>query len=235
MSGKKNNIIYTIHNFHTNFVKAKNRIGPHNEDVVSVIVGSLLGDGYCNKRVIEGCRICFRQSSIHKEYLFWLYRFFHEKGYCSNLEPRFYTRKIKGTNNTYTGYEFNTYTFRSFNWIYKIFYYKGKKVLHSSIENYITPLSLAIWIMDDGSWVKSGVRISTNAFTHDKVRMLTEILQRKFNLETTIQKLSKPKLDDKNVIYLEKYSIYIKSTSVPLLRKLTKEYLHSSMLYKLGL
>jgi len=65
--------------------------------------------------------------------------------------------------------------------------------------------------------------------------MLTEILQRKFNLETTIQKLSKPKLDDKNVIYLEKYSIYIKSTSVPLLRKLTKEYLHSSMLYKLGL
>jgi hypothetical protein len=56
--------------FHTKILRSKNRIGPHNQDVISVIVGSLLGDGYCNKRLIEGCRICFRQSHKHKNYLF---------------------------------------------------------------------------------------------------------------------------------------------------------------------
>jgi hypothetical protein len=51
-------------------VRAASRIGPHNQDVVSVIVGSLLGDSYANRRSVEGTRICYRQSSIHKDYLF---------------------------------------------------------------------------------------------------------------------------------------------------------------------
>jgi hypothetical protein len=120
MVGEKNKYYYYFKNFqfrkfHTNFVKAKNRIGPHDKDILSLIIGLLLGDGHCNKRIIEGCRICIRQSSIHKEYLFWLYAFFFIRGYCSNLKPRLYTRKLKNYSNVYTGYEFNTYTFRSFN------------------------------------------------------------------------------------------------------------------------
>jgi LAGLIDADG DNA endonuclease family len=51
-------------------VRAASRIGPHNQDIVSVIVGSLLGDAYANRRSVEGTRICYRQSSIHKDYLF---------------------------------------------------------------------------------------------------------------------------------------------------------------------
>jgi hypothetical protein len=54
--------------FHTN-VKANKRIGPHNEDILSVIVGSLLGKGG-NRRSVEGTRFCYRQSIVHKEYLF---------------------------------------------------------------------------------------------------------------------------------------------------------------------
>jgi len=55
--------------FH-NIVKAKRRIGPHDKDIISVIIGSLLGDSYDSKRYVEGTRFCFRQSIIHKEYLF---------------------------------------------------------------------------------------------------------------------------------------------------------------------
>jgi len=221
--------------FHTNFVRAKNRIGPHNNDIISLIIGLLLGDGYCNKRIIEGCRICIRQSSIHKEYLFWLYDFFYIRGYCSNLKPRLYTRKLKKYSNVYIGYEFNTYTFRSFSWIYKLFYHKGKKRINKNLENYITSLSLAVWLMDDGGWTGYGVRISTNAFSYEEIIILTGILNRKFELKCTIQNLSKPKNYNKNTIYVDKYSIYIKSTSVPLLRKLVLPYFHSSMLYKIGL
>lgn len=80
--------------YHISNIRAINRIGPHNEEVVSVIIGSILGDAYANNRSGEGVRICYRQSIIHKEYLFWLYTFFYNRGYCSNLTPRQYTRKI---------------------------------------------------------------------------------------------------------------------------------------------
>lgn len=56
--------------FHYNRIRSYKRIGPHNLDVLSVIFGSLLGDSYGNKRSAEGTRICYRQSSINKEYLF---------------------------------------------------------------------------------------------------------------------------------------------------------------------
>ncbi len=37
-------------------MRSKNRIGPHNQDVISVIIGSLLGDSYANNRSGEGTR-----------------------------------------------------------------------------------------------------------------------------------------------------------------------------------
>jgi hypothetical protein len=72
IAGQKKNIIKKMPSnrmFHTR-VKAASRIGPHNLDVISVIVGSLLGDCYANKRSVEGTRLCYRQSTVHKDYLF---------------------------------------------------------------------------------------------------------------------------------------------------------------------
>lgn len=80
---------YTIHNFscftifyHVYFkkafhtkVRASNRIGPHNKEVISVLIGSLLGDSYASGRTIEGTRFSYRQSKQHKDYLFLLYEF----------------------------------------------------------------------------------------------------------------------------------------------------------------
>jgi LAGLIDADG DNA endonuclease family len=129
--------------FHTR-CRAINRIGPHNTDIISTIFGLLLGDGYAINRTGEGVRISIRQSIIHKEYLFSLYDFFFFRGYCSNLIPRKYNRTIKGIDKIYSGYEFNTFTFRSFVWIYNSFYKKGKKKLPLNIEEFITPLTLAI-------------------------------------------------------------------------------------------
>ena len=103
--------------YHISNIKAINRIGPHNLDVLSVIMGSLLGDAYGDKISGEGVRICYRQSIKHKEYLFWVYLFFYKRGYTSNLQPRQYTRTIHGKGNKgkeYSGYSFNTFTFRSF-------------------------------------------------------------------------------------------------------------------------
>lgn len=66
----KNLISYRQNSMFHTVVRAKNRIGPHNEDTISVIIGSLLGDSYANNRSGEGTRLCYRQSIQHKEYLF---------------------------------------------------------------------------------------------------------------------------------------------------------------------
>jgi hypothetical protein len=212
--------------FHT-CVRAKNRIGSHDRDVISVIMGSLLGDCYGSKRYVEGTRFVFKQSIIHEEYLFWLYNFFFDRGYCSNLKPRLYHRTLKNNKEikVSSGYEFNTYTFRSFDWIYKMFYKKGKKKIDFKVKSYLTPLALAIWISDDGCWVKSGVRIACNSYSLKEIQLLICILNENFGLISTIQK-----------IYIkDKYSIYIKKESISLLRNIISSYMHSSMLYKIGL
>jgi len=222
----KKSSLFKLNSFHT-LVKAKKRIGPHNKDVISVIIGSLLGNAYGNKIFVEGTRIYFRQNIVHREYLFSLYQFFYKRGYCSNLEPRIYTRslKIKDIENKYYGYEFNTYTFRSLDWIYKMFYKYGKKRIHSNLGNFITPLALAVWISNVGCWVKSGVEISCNAFTLKEIKLLIKILSKNFGLICNVQ----------NIGIFNKYSIYIQSKSIPKLREIVSPFIQNSMLYKLGL
>jgi hypothetical protein len=206
--------------FHTK-IRASSRIGPHDQDVLSVVIGSLLGDAYANSRTVEGTRISYRQSEIHKEYLFWLYEFYFQRGYCSNLKPRKYSKRLK--DKEFYGYEFNTFTFRSFNWIHKLFYKKGKKYINPNLEFYLTPLALAVWIMDDGCWTGNGVRIATNCFKLEEVKILAKMLVRLYGLNYTIQNIE------------ANYSIYITKDSIPKLRNILLPHVIPSMRYKLGI
>ena len=106
-----------------------------------------------------------------------------------------------------------------------MFYTKGKKVIPLNIYEYLTPLALAVWIMDDGGWTNNGVRIATNSFELKEVELLNETIKSKYNLETTIQK----------IWIKNQYSIYIKKQSINDIRSILVPYMHSSMLYKLGL
>jgi len=67
----KNSLAFILPNY-----KASSRIGPHNEDIIFILVGSLLGDGYAERLKNGGVRFIFRQKATHKDYLFWLYNFF---------------------------------------------------------------------------------------------------------------------------------------------------------------
>jgi len=111
------NFITNCNQFHT-WTHTLNRIGPHNVDVISILVGCLLGDAYAkiSKSKVPGTNFRFKQSGRHKDYLFSLYEFFHKNGYCSNAGPREYKTILKNNKNKiYYGYEFDIYTFSSLN------------------------------------------------------------------------------------------------------------------------
>lgn len=216
----------------------QHRIGPHDIDVISVLVGCLLGDAHAkiSKTKIPGTSFRFKQSGRHKDYLFFLYDFFSTRGYCPDTGPREYKTILinsEGTKKTYYGYEFNVFTFSSLNWLYNLFYVNGVKTIQPELINYLTPKSLAFLIMDNGCWVagSKSVRIATNNFTRDEVALLVDMFSTKFGLNCTIQLLSKKGGNTPK----DKYSIYIKVDSLPRLRELVLPHMHPKMLYKLGL
>lgn len=220
--------IPNIRHFYTSYIRSYLRIGPHNFDVLCVIFGSLLGDAHMYHRVIQNgdvVSLAFKQSIIHKDYLLWLYSFFNERGYCSNNLPSLYNRTIAGYDKTYQGYEFKTYSFTSLFWIYSLFYINGVKVVPACIGDYMTPLTLAIWISDDGGWVGYGVKLSTHSFSLNDVELLVSVLKMKFDLNCTIQPVKSG----------TQHQIYIKADSVKTLISLVLPYLHPSMHHKLGL
>jgi ubiquinol-cytochrome c reductase cytochrome b subunit len=88
---------------------------------------------------------------------------------------------------------------------------------------YLTPLALAIWIMDDGTYHGSSVRIATNCFNLNEHEILIKIFKDKYNINTTLHKNR------------DNYQIYIKKESLPLLIDYVLPYFHLSMYYKLGI
>jgi ubiquinol-cytochrome c reductase cytochrome b subunit len=72
-------------------IKSDKRIGPHNIDILSIIFGTLLGDGQAEKRV-NGTRISFYQEGSHKSYLLWLHYLISNLGYCNSTEPKLHQR-----------------------------------------------------------------------------------------------------------------------------------------------
>lgn len=94
-------------------------------------------------------------------------------------------------------------------------------------------MALAFLRLDDGGWVSGSksVRISTNNFTFQEVELMRNIFKTKFDLDCTVQLLSKGKENTSK----DKYSIYFKVISLPKLRELVLPFMIPSMKYKLGL
>lgn len=177
------------------------RIGPHNEDIYSIIFGSLLGDAYAEKRSLGlGTRISFFQEHTHVEYIYYLHSLLSKQGYCNSTLPKSTTRL--GVNGKVRKVvRFHTWTYSSFNWIWDLFYANGRKCVPNNLSIYLTPLALAIWIMDDGSKVGKGLKFSTNSFTFDECRSLVKVLFDKYNIKSSIQSAGS---ENKYIIYVWK-------------------------------
>lgn len=205
-------------------IRADKRIGPHNNIILEIIFGSLLGDAHAEHRKNgNGTRVTFFQEGVHVSYLLWLHSLFSEFGYCSSNKPEILTRLgSKGIVRKII--RFRTWTYSSFNWIHDLWYNPdGIKVIPSNIGDFLTPLALAIWIMDDGGKVNQGLKLSTNSYTYSECLFLVKVLYDNFNLKSSVQSAG----------VLDQYHIYIWKESMPLLREIVLPYVHSSMKYKL--
>lgn len=204
-------------------LRSNYRIGPHSMDILSIIFGSLLGDAFAeNRKQGNGTRICFYQEASHLSYLIYLHKLISNLGYCNINLPKSHTRLGKG------GVirkicRFNTWTYSSFNWIHELWYINGIKIVPQNIYQYLTPLALAIWIMDDGTKSNKGLKLATNSFSFSDCNLLVKVLNDNFNLKSSVQSAG----------IENQYIIYIWQESMPNLRQLILPFFDPSMKYKI--
>ena len=93
----------------------------------------------------------------------------------------------------YDQWYFNSKYLENLTEIRKTFYLNKKKRVPNNIKEWLnSPLSLAVWFMDDGCLdyrpkYHYSFKLSTNAFSIKENRLLIETLKNNFGIEATIQ------------------------------------------------
>lgn len=204
-------------------VKGIYRIGPHNEEILSIIFGSLLGDAHAEKRALGiGTRISFFQEEVHLKYIYFLHNILSNSGYCNSKLP-ITTTRLGSKGKLRKIVRFHTWTYSSFNWIQEMWYINGKKCVPYNIDKYLTPLALAIWIMDDGAKVSKGLKLCTNSFTYEECVLLANVLYNKYKLKASVQSAGSE----------NQYIVYIWKQSLIDLSKIVYPYIIPEMRYKI--
>lgn len=153
-----------------------NTVGSLTEEQNSLISGSLLGDGYMSCKTNAYLKI--GHSIKQKAYVDWKYN------YLSSfvLQPP----KVYSGNTGRVGYRFWTRSLPIFTRFYQDFYKSCIKKIPTNIS--LTPLSLAVWFMDDGSRNRKSVYFNTQQFSVDEQRYLLQLLKSQFGLEGNLNK-----------------------------------------------
>lgn len=222
--------------FNKSRTKAIKRIGPQNINVISIIICGLLGDWWGNKipgAQMNSVRFNLEQSVKNSAYIHHINLQLYELGYCSTETPKLVVKsealKDKRLDPTELrhNYRLTTFTYTSLLWIFNDFYKEVNGVMvkrvPSWVGEFITPLGLANWIMQDGSrQKKQGITLATNSFTYEECVFLSKILTEKFNLKTSVIKAG----------HEGQWKISIWKQSMPDLVLLVKPYIIDEMKYK---
>lgn len=190
-----------------------NTVGSLTQLQRSIIIGTILGDGYL--RIVSGKKNALLEvnhSFSQKAYVDWKHAML--KALCKSGP------KSRRGNGARIAYRFNTRQHPEITKLYTVFYGEGKKSIPDNLT--LDPLMLAVWFMDDGSYCRDrDVYLNTQQFSRpDQERLRALLLS--FNIESSLNK-------DK-----EYQRIRIKKSSIPVLFETITPYIIPSMTYKLG-
>jgi hypothetical protein len=146
----------------------------------SVIVGSLLGDGY----LTPNGSLQVEHRLEHAEYVSWKYEKLRP---IAGKEPRMAERFDRRTLKTYRSVRFYTKAvLKSFR---DSFYLDRRKIVPGMLGDVLDPMAVAVWFMDDGgrgARTPRGLVINTSGFSAEEQVILQEILLGKFGIRTSI-------------------------------------------------
>lgn len=186
-------------------------------ELEEVAFGMILGNSSMSKKSREAI-IKFEQGYKQIEFLVHLFILFKKYTFMEIPNKRIHNNKIKS-------YWFKTFSHVSFTKIYDLCYLNNKKVIYrSTLSKYLTPRSLAYWIMCDGSLNGKTIILHTQGFSESECYILSNVLKEKFNLWSIV------------IPHKKKYFVIrINSKNFYVLRQLIEPFIIPSMLYKIAL
>ena len=200
--------------------KTDNKTSFSADETNEIIFGCLLGDGKLEMppRGVNA-RFGFTQSEDKKEYLISVCDSL--SNICSGKYRESYYLD-KRTGKTYRSLSFWSRSLPLLNEFYYNFYTDKVKRVPQDFS-LLTPLALSHWLMQDGSrGTSKGLYLCTDSFIYTDVERLTHYLMDSYNLKCSIHKAG------------GNHRIYILAKSVETVKNLVLPFMHSSMLYKLG-
>lgn len=198
------------------------RSSPFTERQKSIAFGTLLGDGYlrptgASKSPSYALSFCHGEKQI--EYLRW--KFYEFEHFVATKEFSMRASNFRGNAPTYS---FNTVSHPFLTDAHRICYPNGKKdVTEEWIDN-LTPLSLAVWYLDDGSLNRRyhTIVLCTNSFSTKGQLLLIDHLKSTYNISSVLE----PRRNGQTVIR-------INASQSKKFISLIEEYVPSCMNYKL--
>jgi len=182
----------------------------------SVLIGTLLGDGGLRYRG-KNCRLHVKHAEWQLPLVQYKYSIFQN---IVSMKVNRFEQEVNGKK--YRFAEFVTRTNIELTKYYHVFYKNGKKGVPVNIGDLLTsPLSLAMWFMDDGSAEYAGVSFQTHSFAMREVRRLRSCLKESFGLEATLRKNK------------GRWILYLPKRSLPRFRDLIQDYVLDEFRYKL--
>lgn len=154
----------------------------------AVILGSLLGDGSLKiHNNYANARFSFKHSTKQAEYFYWKVGLLKEIA----SENCVFAQKNDG----YGGdkLRFQSRALDALTELYKLVTKAQKLRIRRKWLNLLTPLSLAIWWLDDGSLISNGRRgvFCTDGFEEKHVRVLSKYLKKCWDISTKVAPIKK--------------------------------------------
>lgn len=142
------------------------------------MLGALLGNGHLEK-LAGGSRYKQVHSYNQKDYADFKY----------NIVKEFVKTPPKTGNNMGfgdTNYCFNTISNSVFDELYSLAYVNGKKLVTKKWLNMLTPFSLAVWYMDNGSLHHNRrVTLATCSFSSEEIKLIIDYFESKYDISFT--------------------------------------------------
>lgn len=161
----------------------KIRSVPFTQRQTDIAIGSLLGDAYLRPSG-NSYALSFTHGEKQKAYLEWKQKEF--ENFVTTKEFWVSRREFRGNAPTYS---FSTITHPSLLEFHRLCYPNGKKrVSHNWLE-LLSPLSIAVWYMDDGSRNRryKTITLCTNSFSYEEHVTMVDYFRSRYSIDPKIE------------------------------------------------
>jgi hypothetical protein len=170
----------------------KNSLTNLNSKQSEASIGLMLGDASLQtQNGGKSYRLKFEWGEKNKAYLDHVYNLFDDWVLSSPHRKE----RINSNGNLVVNWGFQTISHKAFNYLQELFLSNNKKGISKSlVKNYLTPIGLAYWFMDDGGKLdynknskNKSVVLNTHSFSDLEVEDMANDLSNKFNFSCDIR------------------------------------------------